>query len=141
MSGALAGGAGGAGGRPRGLAKADLTAVLTAEQLLGPVPGGIGRYVSALVRHLPAVAAARGGSVRFVTGRHPAERLAEVGLDPAATTALPLPGRLLNRAWVRARRPHLPAELVDGADVVHATSAALPAGRPRGAGGRPGRGR
>jgi glycosyltransferase involved in cell wall biosynthesis len=113
-------------GAPRGLAKGDLTAVLTAEQLLGPVPGGIGRYVGALASHLPPVAGARGGTVRFVTGRHAPERLAEVGLDPAVTTTMGLPGRVLNQTWVRARRPRLPAAVLAGAEVIHATSAAVP---------------
>jgi glycosyltransferase involved in cell wall biosynthesis len=101
-------------------------ALLTAGQLLGPVPGGVGRYVAELARHLPAVAARHGGRVRFVTGRHPAGALAAAGLDPEATTTLALPGRVLNRTWVRLRSPGLPARLLEAADVVHATSAAVP---------------
>ena len=107
------------GGRP-------LSVALTAEQLFGPVPGGVGRYVAALARQLPAVAGRDGGAVRFVTGRHPAAALAGAGLDPAATTTLTLPGRVLNRSWIRARRPRLPRRLLAGVDLVHATSAALP---------------
>jgi glycosyltransferase involved in cell wall biosynthesis len=99
---------------------------VVAEQLFGPVPGGIGRYVGALARHLPAVAVAGGGSVLWITGRHPAERLAGAGLDPAATTALALPGRVATRAWVRLRRPRLPGHLLAAVDLVHATSAAVP---------------
>jgi glycosyltransferase involved in cell wall biosynthesis len=99
---------------------------VTAEQLFAPVPGGIGRYVGELVRRLPALAEAAGGGVRFVTGRHPPERLAKAGLDPARTTALALPGRLLARTWVRLRLPRLPARLVDELHVLHATTAALP---------------
>jgi glycosyltransferase involved in cell wall biosynthesis len=99
---------------------------VVAEQLFGPVPGGIGRYVGALARYLPAVAGDGGGSVRWITGRHPAERLAGAGLDPAATTALALPGRVATRAWVRLRRPRLPGRLLAALDLVHATSAAVP---------------
>ena len=100
--------------------------LLTAEQVLGPVPGGVGRYVAELARHLPAVAERHGGSVRFVTGRHPAGALGAVGLDAGATTTLALPGRVLNRTWVRMRSPRLPARLLKAVDVVHATSAAVP---------------
>ena len=99
---------------------------VVAEQLFGPVPGGIGRYVGALARHLPAVAGDGGGSVRWITARHPAARLAGAGLDPAATTALALPGRLATRSWVRLRRPRLPGRLLAALDLVHATSAAVP---------------
>jgi glycosyltransferase involved in cell wall biosynthesis len=105
---------------------------LVAEQLLRPVPGGIGRYVRALVEHLPAAAAADGGAVTFVICRHPAERLARSGLPPAATQRLAWPGRLATRAWVTLCRPRLPAGLLGDLDLVHATSAAVPptAGRP-----------
>ena len=99
---------------------------VVAEQLFGPVPGGIGRYVGALARHLPAVAGDAGGSVRWITGRHPPGRLAAAGLDPRATTALALPGRVATRAWVRLRRPRLPGRLLAALDLVHATSAAVP---------------
>jgi glycosyltransferase involved in cell wall biosynthesis len=99
---------------------------VVAEQLFGPVPGGIGRYVAALARHLPTVAGDGGGSVRWITGRHPADRLAGAGLDPRATTALALPGRVATRAWVRLRRPRLPGRLLAALDLVHATSAAVP---------------
>ncbi len=109
-----------------------LGAGVVAEQLFAPVPGGVGRYVRALVRHLPAVAEGDGGRVRWIVGRHPPERLAADGLDPAATAALRLPGRVATRAWVDLRRPALPAGLLGSVDVVHATSAAIPP-----AGGRP----
>jgi glycosyltransferase involved in cell wall biosynthesis len=99
---------------------------VVAEQLFAPVPGGIGRYVGALARHLPAVAGDGGGTVRWITGRHPAERLAGAGLDPTATTALALPGRVATRSWVRLRRPRLPGRLLAALDLVHATSAAVP---------------
>jgi glycosyltransferase involved in cell wall biosynthesis len=113
---------------PRTGRAAGLRAGVVAEQLFGPVPGGIGRYVGALARHLPAVAAAADpdGSIRWITGRHPPERLAAAGLDPAATTTLALPGRLATRAWVNLRRPRLPGPLLAALDLVHATSAAVP---------------
>ena len=113
---------------PGGGRATSLRAGVVAEQLFGPVPGGIGRYVGALARHLPAVAAAAdpGGSIRWITGRHPPERLAAAGLDPSATTTLALPGRLATRTWVSLRRPRLPGRLVAELDLVHATSAAVP---------------
>jgi glycosyltransferase involved in cell wall biosynthesis len=98
---------------------------VVAEQLLRPVPGGVGRYVQALARHLPVEAAVDRGAVEFLVARHPDERLAAAGL-PAGTRRLAWPGRLVTRTWVTMRRPGLPAELLDGLDLVHATSAAVP---------------
>jgi glycosyltransferase involved in cell wall biosynthesis len=105
---------------------------VVAEQLLRPVPGGVGRYVRALTRHLPAVAAADRGAVTWVVGRHPPARLASVGLVPAVTARLAWPGRVAARTWVTLRRPGLPAGLLADLDLVHATSAAVPptGGRP-----------
>jgi glycosyltransferase involved in cell wall biosynthesis len=99
---------------------------VVAEQLLRPVPGGVGRYVRALVEHLPLEAAVDGGAVTWIVGRHPAARLAAAGLPLHATRPLALPGRLATRAWVTLGRPRLPAELLGGLDLVHATSAAVP---------------
>ena len=62
---------------------------VVAEQLLRPVPGGIGRYVRALTDHLPAVAAADRGAVSWIVGRHPAGRLAVAGLVPVTCPPLP----------------------------------------------------
>jgi glycosyltransferase involved in cell wall biosynthesis len=104
---------------------------VVAEQLLGPVPGGIGRYVSGLVEHLGELAGERDGSVRWLVARHPAERIAGAGLPPERTVALALPGRLATRAWVQFRRPRLPARLLRELDLVHATSAAVPPARGR----------
>jgi glycosyltransferase involved in cell wall biosynthesis len=104
---------------------------VVAEQLLRPVPGGIGRYVRALVEHLPAEAAVDGGAVRFLVCRHPADRVAAAGLPPAATVRLAWPGRLATRTWVTLRRPRLPAGLLETLDLVHATSAAVPPVRGR----------
>jgi glycosyltransferase involved in cell wall biosynthesis len=104
---------------------------VVAEQLFAPVPGGIGRYVGALVRHLGPRAAAGGGGVRWVVARHPADQLVAAGLPAADTSALAWPGRLATRAWVELRRPRLPAELLGQVDLVHATSAAVPPVRGR----------
>jgi glycosyltransferase involved in cell wall biosynthesis len=99
---------------------------VVAEQLLRPVPGGVGRYVRALVEHLPALAAADRGAVELLVARHPSERLAAAGLPAGVTRRLAWPGRPLTRAWVTLRRPKLPDGLLDGLDLVHATSAAVP---------------
>ena len=105
---------------------------VVAEQLLRPVPGGIGRYVRALTDHLPAVAAADRGAVTWIVGRPPAGRLAAAGLVPAVTCRLAWPGRVATRTWVTARRPRLPAGVLAELDMIHATSAAVPptGGRP-----------
>ena len=117
---------------------------VVAEQLLRPVPGGVGRYVRALATHLPVEAAVDRGAVEFLVARHPPDRLAAAGLPPAssrslagrhpATGGLPAastrrlawPGRLVTRTWVTLRRPGLPGGLLDDLDLVHATSAAVP---------------
>ena len=101
------------------------------EQLFGPVPGGIGRYVGALSRHLDAEAGRNRGAVRWLVARHPPERIAAAGLPAERTVALAWPGRLATRAWVELRRPRLPARLAAELDLVHATSAAIPPVRGR----------
>ena len=104
---------------------------VVAEQLLRPVPGGVGRYVRALAAHLPVEAAVDRGAVEFLVARHPAEQLAAAGLPPAQTRRLAWPGRLVTRTWVTLRRPGLPSSLLDDLDLVHATSAAVPPTRGR----------
>ena len=99
---------------------------VVAEQLLRPVPGGVGRYVRALATHLPVEAAVDRGAVEFLVARHPPDRLAAVGLPVASTRRLAWPGRLVTRTWVTLRRPGLPGGLLDQLDLVHATSAAVP---------------
>ena len=91
---------------------------VVAEQLLRPVPGGVGRYVRALAAHLPVEAAVDRGAVEFLVARHPAEQLAAAGLPPAQTRRLAWPGRLVTRTWVTLRRPGLPSGLLDDLDVV-----------------------
>jgi len=95
------------------------TVALHAGQLLQPVPGGIGRYVRALVDALPRVGVT---PVPFAAGPRPdglVGRWTDLG-RPA--------GGLRYELWHRLRRPAVP---VPG-DVVHATSLAVPP-----AGGRP----
>jgi glycosyltransferase involved in cell wall biosynthesis len=104
---------------------------VVAEQLFAPVPGGIGRYVGALVRHLEPRAMSSHGAVRWLVARHTAEQVAAVGLPREGARRLAWPGRLATRAWVELRRPRLPADLLDGLDLVHATSAAVPPARGR----------
>ncbi len=93
-----------------------------ADQLRRPVPGGIGTYVRGLVAGL-RTAGPEEVDVTLWTGRAPA------GVDPLAALgrikASPLPGPILTRLWDRGLgRP--PA----GADVVHATSLAVPPAGP-----------
>ncbi len=88
---------------------------LHAGQLLQPVPGGIGRYVEALLEHLPSVGIRPNA---FATGPRP-----EPLSDAVNWTDLGAPrGGLRYEAWHRLRRPKV---RVDGA-VVHAPSLAVP---------------
>ena len=80
---------------------------VVAEQLLRPVPGGVGRYVQALARHLPVEAAVDRAGRWSSSSPATRTRLAAAGPPVAATRRL---GRLVTRTWVTMRRPGLPAE-------------------------------
>ena len=91
-----------------------MTVAVHVGQLLQPVPGGIGRYVRAL---LPCLPRAEVEPVAFAAGPRPA------GLDGVRYVDLGWPrGPLRYEAWHRLGRPRL----VVGGDVVHATSLAIP---------------
>jgi len=91
------------------------TVAVHAGQLLQPVPGGIGRYVTHLLAALPAVGV---DPIAFAAGPVPP------GVDPATRWVdLGWPrGPLRYELWHRVRRPRVPVD----ADVVHATSLAVP---------------
>lgn len=92
---------------------------LTVEQLWQRVPGGSGTYVDALARHLPDH-----GPVTGLSAWHRAPR--PPSLDPRVTVRrAPLPRRALYEAWQRARLPRA-EHVVPGAQVVHATTWAVP---------------
>ena len=91
-----------------------------AGQLLQPVPGGIGRYEIALLRHLPGfgvepIAFAAGDRPRGVAARVP-------WIDLGAPH-----GSLRYELWHRLQRPRVRID----ADVVHAPSLAIPPVRDR----------
>ena len=96
---------------------------MTVEQLWQPTPGGSGTYILELARAL-----ARGGEVDVVglAARH-SEGTAPAGLAVPVRQSR-LPRRLLYEAWARARRPRAERQ-VGGADVVHATTWAVPGTR------------
>lgn len=102
----------------------DLRVALTAEQCWQPVPGGSGRYIVELTR---ALAAQPGVEITGIAARHGAPP-PEDWRPPVAVRHSRLPRRLLYDAW-----QHLPwprAESLAGeADVVHATTWAVPATR------------
>ncbi len=109
--------------RPPGAAGGTVDVALTVEQCWQPVPGGSGTYIVELVRALRGVPGVRavGLAARHGAGERPA-------LDPG----LPVRHSTLRRAalyeaWNRARRPR--AEAVADADVVHATTWAVPGTR------------
>lgn len=104
---------------------------VVAEQLFAPVPGGIGRYVEAMVAHLPAACADLAIDVRWIVGNHSAAGVLRAGLDPSNTVRLALPGRVATRSWVQLRQPPLPRRLLRRVELVHATSAAVPPARGR----------
>ena len=89
-------------------------------QLLQPVPGGIGRYARAMMRHLPAAGV---DLTAFAAGARPS------GLPPTVPYVdLGWPrGSLRYEAWHRLGRPRLKIK----ADVVHAPSLAIPPVRDR----------
>lgn len=93
-------------------------AAVHAGQLLQPVPGGIGRYVTNLLDALPEVGVE---ATAFAAGPAPNERWRWVDLGRPR-------GSLRYELWHRFRRPQVRVE----GDLVHATSLAVPP-----AGGRP----
>jgi glycosyltransferase involved in cell wall biosynthesis len=99
-----------------------LRVALFAEQLLQDVPGGIGTYVRALLRRLPA----SGVELEPVVALHRFGALSQAGVPHARRLAFPR--ELLYRRWVRGRRPAIGGD----ASVVHAPSLAFPPrdGRP-----------
>ncbi len=102
--------------------------LVVVEQLRRPVPGGIGRYASALLDHLDADTSP---PLTLLASRPPGR----AGTDPLARWGLPvrtsrLPGPVLTKAWDRGV-VHAP----DGYAVVHAVSLAVPPVRPGRGGG------
>lgn len=98
------------------------TLQVVAEQLLAPVPGGIGRYTANLLPELIAGAPA-GWQVEAVVARHSAEAVA--GLERrfpglAGARALPFPPRLLPELWRRGAPGTMPGGRV------HAMSSLAP---------------
>jgi glycosyltransferase involved in cell wall biosynthesis len=94
---------------------------LHAGQLLQPVPGGVGRYVRALLRHVPATGI---DVTAFGAGPRPGNLS-----DPVQWVDLGVPrGSWRYESWHRVRRPRLRLP----ADLVHAPSLAVPppSGRP-----------
>ncbi len=96
----------------------DLRVAMTVEQLFQPAPGGSGTYIRELVPELRAHTRLVGVAAR---GHHTVPEQ-DLGI-PVLTSALPRPA--LYEAWNRLRRPHLPGT-ADSADVVHATTWAVP---------------
>ncbi len=96
------------------------TVALTVEQLWQPVPGGSGTYIRELV-------AALDGSVDLVgiSARHRGGPPGDPLGVPVAASLLPRP--LLYDAWTRLRLPRPPVG-ARRADVVHATTWAIPGG-------------
>jgi glycosyltransferase involved in cell wall biosynthesis len=99
----------------------ELRVALTVEQLFQPAPGGSGTYIRELVPPLSAHARLVGVAAR---GHHTVPEQ-DLGI-PVLTSALPRPA--LYEAWNRLRRPRLPGA-ADRADVVHATTWAVPPAR------------
>ncbi|MFA5787687.1 MAG: glycosyltransferase family 1 protein [Actinomycetota bacterium] len=93
---------------------------LIAEQLRQPHSGGVGTYVEALARNLPAFAG-REDRIELIGARAPR------GVDPLSALGLTvrdvgLPRPLMYEAWHRLRRPAIPGS----PDLIHATSLAVP---------------
>ncbi len=100
-----------------------MRAALHAGQLLQPVPGGIGRYVSALLSRLPTEGVE---VIAFAAGARPGGVPGDVEWRDLGAPH----GGPRYEMWHRLRRPRL--RLAADVDVVHAPSLAIPP-----AGGRP----
>lgn len=98
------------------------TLSVIAEQLVSPVPGGIGRYTASLLPELIATAPS-GWSVEALVARHPRDLVDDLdqrfpGL--ARVRALPFPPRVLPELWRRG----IPGTMPGGR--IHATSSLAP---------------
>jgi glycosyltransferase involved in cell wall biosynthesis len=96
---------------------------LTVEQLWQPVPGGSGTYVREIAGALSTTDEIELSGIAARHAAPPAD-----GPLPVPVRHSRLPRRVLYDAWQRAGRPTAEA-LVPGADVVHATTWAIPATR------------
>lgn len=94
----------------------DLRVSLICEQLMQPIPGGIGTYVRGLMSTLPRY----GVQLDPVVAWHRPARLAEAGLSQARR--LPVTRHALYRRWARRGKPRVGGR----ADLVHAPSLAFP---------------
>ena len=97
---------------------------MVADQLRRPVPGGIGTYVRGLVGGLRSAGPER-VDVTLWTSRAPTGQDADPLASLGRVVASSLPGPVLTRAWDRGLCPPPP-----GADVVHASSLAVPPSGP-----------
>lgn len=93
-----------------------LRVALIAEQLMQDIPGGIGTYVRALLRRVPA----EGVELEPVVARHSSSTLSKFGLPHART--LRFPRTALYRRWAAGRG----SKAAGGAALVHAPSLAFP---------------
>jgi len=100
-----------------------LTAALVVEQLWHAVPGGSGTYVRELTSALLDVPGVNPRGIAARHGHTPATSWAPPAGLPVAASALPRPA--LYEAWNRWRRPRT-ARRLPGADVIHATTWAIP---------------
>jgi glycosyltransferase involved in cell wall biosynthesis len=95
---------------------------MTVEQLWQPIPGGSGTYIRELAREYSAMPDL---SVTGLAAWHSRSSATPEGLEGLRVRRLPLPRPALYEAWQRARRPRGDG----GADVVHATTWAVPGAR------------
>ncbi|GGS25411.1 MULTISPECIES: glycosyltransferase family 4 protein [Actinokineospora] len=102
---------------------ADLRVLIDGTPLLG-ARTGVGRYTAALAEELAAAAGVSMRAVAFtLRGWRALRRVLPHG---SQARGMPVPARLLRKAWLRA--PFPPVELFAGlADIVHGTNFVLPA--------------
>jgi glycosyltransferase involved in cell wall biosynthesis len=96
---------------------------MVVEQCWQPVPGGSGTYVARLTDALAAL----GTPVVGIRAGHRRGAAPAAGVAPSlrSTAVAPLPRRVLYDAWNTVRLPRA-EQLVRGAEVVHATTWAVP---------------
>jgi len=97
------------------------TVALTVEQLWQPAPGGSGTYIRELARALVRLT-----DVVGISARHEGEPPGGPLPHPIVASRLPRPA--LYEAWSRLRRPR-PRGVAGDADVLHATTWAIPGAR------------